>query len=96
MRIVIGSDNVGDAFCPTGAHDPMQALYIGSLTAHLDPPLGRWLTTITTDARAAMGLPAEFIEDLPISDLHIAQTPHVADLIAGRAPLISYQSKVSA
>ena len=96
VRIVIGSDNVGDAFCPTGAHDPMQALYIGSLSGHLDPPMGRWLTTITTNARAAMGLPESYIDDLPISDLRLYPVSTLADLVAGRAPFTPFQDKVNA
>lgn len=96
VRVVIGSDNVGDAFCPTGAHDPMQALYIGSLTAHLDPPVGRWLRMITTDARAAMGLHAGYIDDLPVTDLRLYDARTLADLVAGRAPFTPFTDKVNA
>ncbi len=93
VRIVIGSDNVGDAFCPTGAHDPMQALYIGTLTAHLDPPLGRWLPAITTEARSAMGLAPHYIDDLPAADLRLCPVDTIADLIAGRASLLPFETK---
>lgn len=96
VRIVIGSDNVGDAFCPTGAHDPMQALHLACLTAHLDPPLGRWLATITTDARRAMGLAAGYIDDLALADLRLCAVQTPADLIAGRAPVMDYSPEHAA
>ncbi len=87
VPIVIGSDNVADAFCPMGAHDPMAALHLACLSAHLDPPLGRWLPSITTDARRALGLDAVFIDGAHIQDLLIADTQNLADIVAGRSPL---------
>ncbi|MEM8578498.1 MAG: amidohydrolase family protein [Pseudomonadota bacterium] len=87
VPIIVGSDNVGDAFCPTGQHDPMAALHLAHLTAHLDPPLGDLLPMITTDARTAMGLAPVYADDAPLDALRLSDATHPADLIAGRAPL---------
>ena len=92
VPIVIGSDNVGDAFCPTGAHDPMAALDLGVMAAHLDPPLDQWLPAITTDARAAMGLEPLYVDHAPLSALRAVRVGATADLIARRAPLEPFES----
>ncbi|MEP4196553.1 MAG: amidohydrolase family protein [Aliishimia sp.] len=92
VQIVVASDNVGDAFCPTGAHDPMQALYIATLGAHLDPPLDRWLSAITTDARRALGLPPLHIETAPRHQLRLCKVSSIADLIAGRAAIVPFET----
>ena len=55
VQVVVGSDNVADAFCPLGQHDPMAALKLAVLTGHLDPPFDRWLPLITTNAARALG-----------------------------------------
>ncbi len=41
---------------PSADFDLLQVLAIGSLTAHLDDPLVRWIGSITTTPAAAMGL----------------------------------------
>ncbi|MEO0401350.1 MAG: amidohydrolase family protein [Pseudomonadota bacterium] len=87
VRVVVGSDNVADAFCPLGAHDPRAALALASITAHLDPPLGDWLTTITTDAAAALGHTPTFVDGASLSDLLTCDVTHTANLISGRTPL---------
>ena len=90
VRVLVGSDNVGDAFCPLGQHDPMAALHLAILAAHLDPPLDRWLPLITTNARAALGQPAGFLDGAPTRDLLQSDAASLADLIAGRQPLHPY------
>jgi len=87
VPVVVGSDNVADAFCPTGAHDPRAALALACVTAHLDPPLGPWLSTITTDAARALGHAPTHIDGAPLDDLLICDAAHTADLISGRTPL---------
>jgi cytosine deaminase len=87
VRITVGSDNVGDAFCPTGQHDPMAALNLALLAAHLDPPLDRWLPLITTHAAEAIGKDATCIDGAHRDDLIFTNTRTTADLIAGRIPL---------
>lgn len=84
VRIVVGSDNVADAFCPTGQHDPVAALHLAILTGHLDPPFDRWLPAITTNAAAALGAAPTFIAGAPASELRISAAPSLAELISGR------------
>ena len=88
VPVLIGSDNVGDAFCPLGAHDPMAALHLACLAGHLDPPLGRWLPAITTDAARAMGLDPVTVDGARLQDLVMSDAGHLPDLISGRAPLV--------
>ncbi|MEX0339370.1 MAG: amidohydrolase family protein [Arenibacterium sp.] len=84
VPIVIGSDNVADAFCPTGQHDPLAALNLAVLGAHLDPPLGRWLASVTRNAAKALGKEAVWIEGARMEDLAITEGD-IGDLIAGRS-----------
>ncbi|WP_299048340.1 amidohydrolase family protein [uncultured Tateyamaria sp.] len=87
VPVIVGSDNVADAFCPIGAHDPRAALGLACLTAHLDPPLGDWLPAITTDAARAIGVAPTPLDGAAIKDVMICDAAHTADLISGRAPL---------
>ncbi len=89
VPIVLASDNVADAFCPTGQHDPMAALHLGVLGAHLDPPFDRWLPSITNNARRAMGLDGIFVKTAKASELLISDATSIADLISGRDALTS-------
>lgn len=57
MDVLVGLDNVADAFYPFGSHDLLEAWRLAVLNAHLDP--AGWLDSITT-------LPAKWIgADLP-------------------------------
>jgi cytosine deaminase len=85
VNIVIGSDNVSDAFCPVGSHDPMAALNLGILAAHLDPPLEQWISTITHNARKALGVSTALNEPVKLSDILIYKAGSLADVVAGRA-----------
>lgn len=87
VPVIVGSDNVGDAFCPLGAHDPLAALALACVTAHLDPPLGDWLPCITTDAARALGLPPGHMDGAAVADLLCCDVTHTADLISGRTAL---------
>jgi cytosine deaminase len=87
VRVLTGSDNVADAFCPLGQFDPMAALHLTALAAHLDPPMAQWLPMITTDARAAMGLPQMFVDNAALSDLRISDASDCETLVAQRYPL---------
>ena len=87
VRVVVGSDNVADAFCPVGAHDPRAALALACVTAHLDPPLGDWLTTITTDAASALGRTPVTVDGAQLSDLLTCDVTHTATLISGHTGL---------
>lgn len=90
VRILTGSDNVADAFCPLGQFDAMAALHLTALAAHLDPPMAQWLPMITTDARAAMGLPPLFVEDAPLDSLRISDAGDAEALVAQRHPLRAF------
>lgn len=87
VKVVVASDNVGDAFCPLGTHDPRAALGLACLTAHLDPPFGDWLTSITTDAATALGRVPCMVDGATLDDLLTCEGDHSADLIAARTPL---------
>ncbi|MCB1342277.1 MAG: amidohydrolase family protein [Pseudooceanicola sp.] len=84
VRVVLGADNVRDAFCPLGNHDPFATLALAALSAHLDPPFEHWLATITTDARLAIGLPALTIDTADPSDLLVFETDSLAGLLSDR------------
>jgi cytosine deaminase len=85
VDIVVGTDNVRDAFCPIGRHDPLNSLGLAVLVGHLDPPFGRHLPTIASAARRAMGLEPLFVDGASVSDLLICPVPSLPDLIAGTA-----------
>lgn len=94
VAIAVGSDNVADAFCPTGRHDPMAALNLAVLAAHLDPPLGQWLGMVTTDAARALGREPTMVIGADIAALRVSMARDLPELVAGRAapptPLSSY------
>jgi cytosine deaminase len=83
VAIVIGTDNVRDAFCPIGRHDPLHSLSLAVLAGHLDPPFGRHLPAITTDARRAMGLAPGFVDGARAEDLLVFEVPSLSGLVAG-------------
>ncbi|MCY4284658.1 MAG: amidohydrolase family protein [Thiotrichales bacterium] len=83
VTVAFGSDNVADAFCPVGRLDPMHALALAVLTAHLDPPFGPWLAGVTTGARRAIGLDPQPIDGARTADLLVADTTHTADVVRG-------------
>ncbi|WP_246039927.1 amidohydrolase family protein [Sulfitobacter sabulilitoris] len=87
VPIVLASDNVADAFCPVGRHDPMEALHLGVMGAHLDPPFGRWLPAVTTHAAAALGLRPVLVKGSSPRDLLLSTATTTADLVAGRGSL---------
>ena len=94
VTVAFGSDNVADAFCPVGRLDPMQALALAVVTAHLDPPFGPWLAGVTTGARQAIGLDPQPIDRARATDLLVADASHTADVVRGasRLPLEEYLS----
>ena len=87
VTVAFGSDNVADAFCPVGRLDPMQALALAVVTAHLDPPFGPWLAGVTTNARRAIGLDPQPIDRARTADLLVADATHIADVVRGASRL---------
>ena len=87
VTVAFGSDNVADAFCPVGRLDPMQALALAVVTAHLDPPFGPWLAGVTSRARRAIGLDPKPIDRSRAADLLVADATHTADVVRGASRL---------
>lgn len=83
VTVAFGTDNVGDAFCPIGRHDPMMSLATAALSAHLDPPYGPWLRAVTTDAQRAIGQAPTFIDGADVSSLLVADARTTSDLVTG-------------
>ena len=94
VPIVVGSDNVADAFCPVGQHDPRAALHLAVLAAHLDPPFDQWLPSITTDAARGLGLDAPYVDTAPLDALRLADVRSTAQFLAGHSPLIPISQHV--
>lgn len=82
VNVVVGTDNVRDAFCPIGKHDPLTALAQTCLAAHLDPPLGDWLPLVTTGATTALGHDPVFIDGARVTDLIAFDAPSPSELLA--------------
>jgi len=89
VPIVVGSDNVADAYCPVGLHDPMAALHMAVMAAQLDPPFSIWLDLITTNAARALGRQPMQVIGANIADLRVSQARSVAELISGRCPAMT-------
>lgn len=85
VTVVLGNDNVRDAFCPVGRHDPLFALQLGILAAHLDPSFDKWLPCISTDAARVMGKEPVFINGASLKDLIFANAEELSNLICGSA-----------
>jgi len=83
INVAIGTDNVCDAFCPIGRHDPLNSLALGVVTAHLDPPFDQWLDCITTNASKAIGLSPTFLDGAAVDKLLMTNAKNTAELIAG-------------
>ncbi len=86
VRVVIGTDNVRDAFLPLGRHDPLWALSLAALAAHLDAPMGQWLPMVTSEARAALGLPPVTVDGAALADLVVYDAASPTDLLTGAPP----------
>ncbi|NQY59274.1 MAG: amidohydrolase family protein [Cognatishimia sp.] len=83
VPVVVGTDNVRDAFCPLGRHDPRKSLEIAALAAHLDPPFGDYLPMITTEAQKALGHSPTTVDGAVIEDLLIFDAASTSDWLTG-------------
>lgn len=83
VPVVVGTDNVRDAFCPLGRHDPRKSLELAALTAHLDPPFGDLLPMITTNAQAALGLAPITVDGALVQDLLIFDSASTSEWLTG-------------
>lgn len=86
VPVAIGTDNVRDAFCPIGRHDPRASLAMAVLGAHLDPPLDAHLPMITLNAQIAMGLDPITVDGASLNDLLIFECSSVSEMLAGTTP----------
>ncbi|WP_270730884.1 amidohydrolase family protein [Shimia sp. Alg240-R146] len=75
VPVIVGTDNVRDAFCPLGRHNPRASLALAVLAAHLDPPLADLWPMITTDAAQALGMAQTFVDEASIDDLLVCDAP---------------------
>lgn len=82
VTVCLGTDNVCDAFCPIGKHDPRQTLACGALAAHLDPPFAEHLPMITTEARVALGLCPIFVDGADAKDLIVVESGSTNDFLS--------------
>ncbi|MCJ8307421.1 MAG: amidohydrolase family protein [Rhizobiaceae bacterium] len=82
VSVIIGTDNVRDAFSPLGQHKPLESLKHAVLAAHLDPPFAAHLPMITTDAERALGLSPTFIDGASVADLIVFDAANLADLLS--------------
>jgi cytosine deaminase len=79
MDVLIGLDNVQDAFYPYGDYDLLDAWRLAVLNAHLDPDT--WLDAITTLPARVLGLPERHLAvGAPADFLHLA-APSPAGLV---------------
>ncbi len=71
MDVMLGSDNVGDAFYPYGNYDPLAILRLAAPVCHVEPQ--EWLDSITTLPSRLIG--SERIQPLQVdgSQLHMAR-----------------------
>jgi len=81
VTVAFGTDNVADPFCPFGRFDPLVSLSLGAMAAHLDPPYGAWVKTITSGAERAMGLAPEPFERVRVEGLLVLEATHTAELL---------------
>jgi cytosine deaminase len=85
VTVAFGADNVADPFCPFGRFDPLESLALGALVAHLDPPYGAWLKTITSEPEQALGVSQVPLERRGIADLLVMEATHSAELLRSPA-----------
>ena len=84
VNVIFGSDNVGDAYCPVGQHDPARALELAVLAGQIETSLLPWLASITTSARRALGLPSLYIDGARANQVIAIQASDVTDIFRSR------------
>lgn len=85
VNVAVGTDNVRDAFCPLGRHNPLRSLELAAMAAHLDPPYGRHLPMIAANAQRAMGLDPVFVDGAALDDLAVHDARDTTELITSAA-----------
>jgi cytosine/creatinine deaminase len=98
IPVLIGSDNVQDAFCPIGTHDPLDALRLAVIAGQLDNPFDVWSQAICrTDWVSGTPLPNPTLVGLPgdltvfpDSDAYVWPSAEARRLIRGGAALPAF------
>lgn len=86
VQVTVGVDNVCDAFCPVGRHDPLWSLSLAILAAQLSGPLACFLPMITTSAARALGHAPISVDGAATGDLIFVDAPDTLSL-GGSAPM---------
>lgn len=92
VRVIVGTDNVGDAYCPGNRHDPFHTLGLACIAAHLDPPVGQWLPMIAQDAALALGQAPIWLDEAQVEDaiaVEVAGTSGLLGDLSGRVHPLS-------
>ena len=95
VRVLVGTDNVRDAFCPLGRFDPRASLSLAVLGAHLDPPFGAHLSMITTDAARALGHAPCYVDGAEPAALRVYAGGTTADFLTGTDSPISLEAALA-
>lgn len=90
VSTVFGTDNVQDAFCPIGLHNPAASLQTTVLVAQLEPPVASWLPHVMGQASGALGVRSTPIENARIDELIIWEASSVGTVV-GAAYGIGWQ-----
>jgi cytosine deaminase len=84
VNTVFGTDNVRDAFCPVGVHNPAAALSLAVLAAQLPPPISTWLPTVMAQAATALAHEMPPVDRSAAADLLVWDTGNPGDLTGSR------------
>lgn len=82
VNTVFGTDNVQDAFCPVGMHNPASALQMAVLAAQLEPPVGNWLPCVMGNASSALGVAMPNVDKAAVEDLLVWDTGQIGDIVS--------------
>jgi cytosine deaminase len=94
VEVVLGTDNVQDAFFPLGQFAPRRTLELAISAAHLDPPFSDHLTMITTAAESAIGLSPTWIDDAMATDLLVFDAQSTAEFLTSHKAPTSLETRL--
>lgn len=80
VPVLLGTDNVCDPFYPLGVHDPLDALRLAALAAHLAP--GDWVDAITATSARALGLAPQGLAQGDRADFLLLPAPDLLSALA--------------
>jgi cytosine/creatinine deaminase len=84
VTVAAGGDNVRDPFNPLGRGDPLETAALLVLAGHVDPVAA--YAAVSTQARAALGLPPVTVTEGAPADLLAVRADGVADALATATP----------